>query len=187
MKTFLSLKHWQLFFLFIGPSILFHILTLVSHFLGNNVNAYIIAFPAIMIIFIVILFGWLYAIGTNLHKMIPTSVHLNLKRFKIFLAIPFVYMVIITIIMILISTRHFDEVEPSIPIFAGIMPLHFFSMFCIFYCLYFVAKVIKTVERQQEVTFSDFAGEFFLIWFYPIGIWFIQPKINKLFHESNLT
>jgi len=28
---------------------------------------------------------------------------------------------------------------------------------------------------------SDTASDmFFLIWFYPIGIWIIQPKINKM-------
>lgn len=41
------------------------------------------------------------------------------------------------------------------------------------------AKTIKTVELQKKVTFSDFAGEFFLLWFSPIGIWILQPKINK--------
>lgn len=25
-----------------------------------------------------------------------------------------------------------------------------------------------------------FAGEFFLLWFHPIGIWFIQPKVNAI-------
>ena len=45
--------------------------------------------------------------------------------------------------------------------------------------LYKAAKTIKTVELQKKVTFSDFAGEFFLLWFSPIGIWILQPKINK--------
>ena len=65
-------------------------------------------------------------------------------------------------------------------IFAIIVPVHLFAMFCIFYSLYFVAKTFKTVELQRTVTFSDFAGEFFLLWFYPIGIWIIQPKINRM-------
>jgi hypothetical protein len=63
---------------------------------------------------------------------------------------------------------------------AIILPLHLFAMFCIFYCLYFVAKTIKTAELQREVSFSDFVGEFFMLWFYPIGIWILQPKINQI-------
>jgi putative effector of murein hydrolase LrgA (UPF0299 family) len=68
-------------------------------------------------------------------------------------------------------------------LFAFIIPIHLFAMFCIFYSLYFVAKTIKTVELQRAVTFSDFVLEFFLIWFYPIGIWIIQPQINKMIEE----
>ena len=61
-----------------------------------------------------------------------------------------------------------------------IFPIHLFSMFCIFYLMYKAAKTIKIVEVQKSVKFVDFAGEFFLLWFFPIGIWFLQPKINKL-------
>ena len=25
--------------------------------------------------------------------------------------------------------------------------------------------------------------QFFMIWFYPVGIWIIQPKINKMIEE----
>ncbi len=82
-----------------------------------------------------------------------------------------------------------DRVDESLGFIAGamaiIVPMHLFSMFCIFYSLYFVAKTFKTVELQRETAFSDFAGEFFLIWFYPIGIWIIQPKINKIVETSN--
>jgi len=76
-----------------------------------------------------------------------------------------------------------NGIGPNPGIFGLIIPFHLFSMFCIFYCLYFVAKVFKTVELQRKVTFSDFAGEFFMIWFYPIGIWIVQPKINKMIEK----
>ena len=53
-------------------------------------------------------------------------------------------------------------------------------MFGIFHTMYFAAKTIKCVELKRNVTFSDIAGEFFLIWFFPIGVWILQPRINKL-------
>ncbi|MCC1483634.1 hypothetical protein [Winogradskyella immobilis] len=61
-----------------------------------------------------------------------------------------------------------------------IIPLHLFSMFCIFHTIYYVAKTIKTVELKRRVSFIDFAGDFFLVWFYFIGVWILQPKINKV-------
>ena len=47
----------------------------------------------------------------------------------------------------------------------------------------FEAKVNQSAELQKEVRFSDFAGEFFLIWLFPIGVWFVQPKVNKIMEE----
>jgi hypothetical protein len=37
------------------------------------------------------------------------------------------------------------------------------------------------------VNFGEFAGEFFMLWFYFIGIWIIQPKINKMAENENTT
>ena len=82
-----------------------------------------------------------------------------------------------------------NETPPAVELIMSlvviIIPLHLFSMFCIFYSLYFVAKTYKTVELQRQVSFSDFAGEFFMIWFYPIGIWIIQPKLNKIIENES--
>jgi hypothetical protein len=74
--------------------------------------------------------------------------------------------------------------EPNFMLFTLIFPLHLISMFCVFYCLYFVTKVIKTVERQEKVSFGDCLGDFFLIWFFFIGIWIIQPRINALYQKD---
>ena len=46
---------------------------------------------------------------------------------------------------------------------------------CMFYNLYFVSKNLVVAETGKPASFHDYAGPFFLIWFFPIGIWFIQP------------
>jgi hypothetical protein len=139
----------------------------------------------LMILFMGLFFCWFYSLGTNLHKKLPGNVTMNLKKFKIFLLIPTVYMLLISFYMSSMFSDISTGMEPNLAIFGIIFPLHLFSMFCIFYCLYFIAKELKTVEWQKPVTFSDFAGEFFLIWLFPFGIWIIQPRINKLFSTSN--
>jgi|HubBroStandDraft_2_1064218.scaffolds.fasta_scaffold26755_3 hypothetical protein len=65
-----------------------------------------------------------------------------------------------------------------------IFPLHFLAMFCLFYLLYFVSKSLVLAETCKPASFNDYAGPFFLIWFFPIGIWFIQPRINRQYMES---
>jgi hypothetical protein len=62
--------------------------------------------------------------------------------------------------------------------------LFIFLIFCILYAIYFNAKSLKSVELQRDVTFSDYAADFFLFLFFPIGIWFIQPRINRIFCDD---
>jgi hypothetical protein len=137
-----------------------------------------------MILFIGLFFNWLYALGINLYKKLPATAPMSLTRFKIFLFMPFTYMVLLSLYMSVMFSRILSDDQLNSGMFAWIFPLHLFSMFCIFYCFYFNAKALKSVELQMPATFSDFAGELFLIWFFPIGVWIIQPRINKMFDTT---
>ena len=184
MTKLLTLKHWQLFGLLVGVPIVFQFIIMGSVIASNNPTTMLLFFPIMMILFVGLFFGWFYALGTNLYKKLPPTATMSLTRFKIFLFIPVAYMLLISLFMTGLFSNLSNGGQPNPSIFALIVPLHLFSMFCIFYCLYFNAKALKTVELQKPVTFSDFAGEFFLIWFFPIGIWIIQPRINNLFENS---
>lgn len=49
------------------------------------------------------------------------------------------------------------------------------------YMQYFVSRNLEQAERQKPVGFVDYAGSFFLLYTFPIGLWIIQPRINRLF------
>lgn len=170
MNKLLTLKHWQLFGLMIGVMI-------IDSFFDMTTSQ--VAWAISILLFVLIFFGWFWAMAINLYPKLPPNTNLNLSRFKLFMLIPAVYIAIISLIFggISIGTQGDSTGGYS----AIIVPIHLFSMFCIVWCLAFVAKSLKTVELQKPVTFSDYAGEFFLIWFFPIGVWIIQPRLNKLF------
>lgn len=127
-------------------------------------------------IFYAILPLWIWIVATGLQDKVPEDIKLKVNKFKVFFIIPMVYFVLY-MTLFFPSIMNFD-VEPTL--FLIIMPLHFFAMFCMLYCLYFAAKTIRTVELKRIVHSSDYIGEFFLIWLFPIGVWFIQPRINKI-------
>lgn len=193
IERFLKAKHWQLFILTIGIPMVFQIILMGVMFsnLAMKTNpepaiilSYMQFFPVVMISFMAVLFGWHWSVAIGLQKRVPVNVHMKVKKFKAFFFIPLVYFLCIMIFMSITIQGLFEPSrEPQVGllavIFAIIFPLHLFSMFCILYTLYFVAKTYKTVELQRAVKFSEFAGEFFMIWFFPVGIWIIQPKINK--------
>lgn len=188
INKLLKAKHWQIFFLTCGIPFIFQIFitqSMISGF-GNNENSgsefiltYRVFFPIMMILFMATFFGWFWSIAIGLQKVIPDDLKLKVSRFKIFMVTPIVYMLFF--LSFFISPFVPGGINPIA--FSVIIPLHLFSMFCIFYCMYFVAKTFKTAELLRKVSFGDFAGEFFMIWFFPIGIWVIQPKVNKMIKD----
>ena len=63
---------------------------------------------------------------------------------------------------------------------ALIFPLHILAMIALIYVLAFTARNVMMAERQSPVSFFDYSGPFFLIWFFPIGVWFVQPRVNRI-------
>lgn len=185
MNLFLRVKHWQLFLVTVGiPFILqaFWIYNLVLHvFHDRAIFRYYLKFFPLIIIFCAgpILF-WQWSVALELRKIIPADIKGTVTKFKIFSFVPIIYfsMLIAAILYILPIT---DDFAIRIVVsFSAVVLIHLFTMFCIFYCIYFVAKTLKTAELQRTVFLSDFIGDFFLIWFYPIGIWILQPRLNAL-------
>ena len=62
-----------------------------------------------------------------------------------------------------------------------LMPFQFVSLYCNLYALYFISKLIVMIERKAAVAFKDYIGTFVAAWFSWIGVWSIQPRVNKLF------
>ncbi|MDX2245534.1 MAG: hypothetical protein SF052_02075 [Bacteroidia bacterium] len=186
VSTFLKAKHWQLFLLTFGIPLILE-LALMATMIANRGNdtdlsfmfAYAKIFPIIMVLFMGVWFGWFWSVAIGLQPRVPEDVVMKVNKFKVFFFTPLIYILLLATVFSLFTTG--NGRNPGI--FALIVPLHLFSIFCMFYILYFVSKTIKTVELQREVSFSDFAGEFFMIWFFPIGIWIVQPKINKMVRE----
>lgn len=198
INKFLKAKHWQLFFLMIGLPLLLQFVTMGLIMLnvstgGNPEQTIMISmltlFSITMIIHSGLFFGWFWSIAIGLQVKMPPSVKMKVKKFKTFFFVPLAYIVLISVFIgvslggLLATEKGTNSELMGVFVSSGLI-LHLFSMFCIFYSLYFVSKTIKTVELQREVNFGEFIGEFFMIWFYPIGIWIIQPKINKMVEEE---
>lgn len=201
IDKFLRAKHWQLFIIILGIPLIFQLYLMNSIFsevfAGNEPNVdYMLDFmkyyPIVMILVIGTLFGWMWSISMGLRSKIPEELRPATNLFRIFFFVPLVYLIGLAYLMStffqgfmeLAATNTPPDIDPSIfDIATFIVPLHLFSIFCMFYCFYFTAKTFKTAELQKAVTFSDFIGEFFLVWFSPIGVWIIQPKVNEMVDE----
>ena len=170
MYRFLTAKHWQIFTITFGFPF---ILNLIGLALSPIVGYYPIIIEKlnsiIVLISLIVYLGWLWSVAILFQEKIPIEIRLNSGPFKIILAFLVIYVVLFFGIFHL----------PRISLWFKI-PLQLFPMFCLLYVVYFVSKTLKTVELQREVDFSEFSEEFYMICVLPIGIWTLQPKINKL-------
>jgi hypothetical protein len=79
-----------------------------------------------------------------------------------------------------------QEIIPRMKMFFMIIPLSLISTVLMFYCHYHTGKTLKLVEHGDAPGKVDAIGEFFLIWFYYIGVWFIQPRVNRVVADEIL-
>ena len=114
---------------------------------------------------------WIWSIGIKLQKESLTVSKLKMWIFKISIIFPLAYGIFFFIYYIILH----GEI---------IMSLHLSAMLSIFYAIIFAAKTLKSAELNREATLSDYLGEFFLIWFFPFGIWILQPRIHKLIKKE---
>ncbi|SNR14172.1 membrane protein of unknown function [Tenacibaculum jejuense] len=58
------------------------------------------------------------------------------------------------------------------------LPFHFAAMFNILLLMILTSRTIIKFEKRERLKESNGIGLFFGIWYYFIGIWYIQPKMN---------
>ncbi len=199
-SIFLRAKHWQLFVPLLA--IPFVTMLIFGVFVGITLLAQkpggprevVWVFYLLPILFVIcgfIQFAWFWNVLTKLSKLVNSTVRFPKRRIKLFFFIPIIYIFLVPFLIAFIikttavSNPRFDEMLKLGLLGILFFILHFFSIFCILHTIYFAAKTIRSAELQRNARFSTFVGYFFLIWIFPVGIWFIQPRINALMKKSN--
>lgn len=180
MEIFLRLRHWVIFMLTFGLLLLAFISLMAFNVLSlfTDVEMPIdYALRGILIaqtICFVIGNFWMFAIGTRLHqKYYYDSFLLLIFRWCIYFS------------TLAYSARYM--IFPALDFFDGSIN-RFATLFAVgsaIYCSYFAARLLNSVEQQRDVAFREFAGDFFAFIFYPIGVWWLQPRINKVFGRDS--
>ena len=155
---YLRCKNWQLFLLFFGL------------FLAAGFVLATLWFHVVVVVSAFCILGWYWSLGLFLNSIGPPGLRQKVGFFRFALIYPALYMLVF---------MAFSQ-GPKLASLAIVLPLHLLAMFCMFYALYFVSKCLVLAETSKPASFRDYAGEFFLIWFCPIGVWFIQPRVNRL-------
>ena len=173
MNSIFKLKHWQLFIVLCTTyivSIVFELnLFSIARVVALQISVYL------SVITLIFFFSWIIVTGIYLNN-IPNNPH----HFRMPVLIFAVLCAMISYIEL-----NFERLENeglySPNYFSMLLPL--FALFGISYTFYNVPKSLKSIELGREAVFSEWIFDALLLFAFPIGVWFIQPRLNKIFSE----
>lgn len=172
---FLRLRHWQIFLIAWGP------LTAVLLVLFNFPDLILYYFPIVLGLFLIGClansFSWILAIVNEMTKFVPA---ISMTLFKIEFWVPFTYIwIIIAFALYNLRIRKVQSINVEIELLVSAV-LGIVSVACIIYGLIFAGRIVKAAELQKEPSIKEHLTESCLMLLPPIGLWFIQPKLNKI-------
>jgi len=169
MRFILRLKHWQLFLLTIGLPILANIFGVSGHGQPGTIDMIIGSVTVSGV------FGWIWSIANVLHKKLPDRERFKLWIFRIS------FVIALTVLIWVFRTAEKNTMtDDELSIILFFTPIYLGLMI---FVVLFAAKTLKTVELGRPTNITEYGAEAFLIWMIPIGVWFIQPRLNELTND----
>ena len=166
MNIFLKLKHWQIFLIWIGASIQMQMFM--------KTDFWFISFG----IYVGLIFGWIYSIGKVLNK---DNSELT-KKLNIWSIIYLIAMIPFAINFHSMMNQSYERISPLILVACGII-----GIVAMINVVLISSKTLKETDTSEKLTFAKYALEFFLILYMVIGVWILQPKLNKLLNRTEST
>ncbi len=160
MKLFLQLKHWQILTLFILMAIT------CSKVMGDKFDILFI------VIYVFCFIGWIYSIGKVANKLNRKSKVENYKE-NLWFALYFV-----TLVILMDSGADFQNSERLNGWVRFVLVV--IAMVSMIKLIVFSSKSLVQYETQKNVSFSEYFYEFIMILFFPIGVFVLQPRLNKI-------
>jgi hypothetical protein len=176
MYRLLNLKSWQTFGLIVIMPLLLMILGGILSKTTEIRTFSTIAALAAALTMVVTYYGWIFCAGVKLNNQDLSENKLNLSLFKTL----FILALILFIVVNPILKKTFAEESV---IFTRINGLISFISFL--YCIYFVTKSLRNIEKERNIKSGNIFLDFMIIWILPVGIWTIQPRISRIFSDKN--
>lgn len=161
-SLFVRAKHWQLFVLSLT-------LALVELFVLRPPSSAAVVRGGVTALVIVFLLAWLCSVGSFLNSIVQPSLRLNMSLFYFTLTIPLLYAAFSLV-------QNENSLPPTVRITSKVV-----AAVCTIYDFGFVADSLVRAETDKPAPFADVAPLSLLIWLFEIGVWFVQPRINRLY------
>lgn len=155
------------------PTAFLFVASLLPTFL---IDTQTVVWTSVVIILIIFFSLWVYSITYLLLGAIETEPQSSFKNFTMVLSIAVCYTLALSIYFI----QTYDSVQEPTWILLIFIIGNFFLGYAYFFILGFVAKIVATAELKKKPVFEDYIVIFLALILFPIGIWWLNPKIKRL-------
>jgi len=189
MKFLLDVKHWFIFFCaFIVPALVILYGYYQVKVDVKNMTLWLYLIPIGIAIMQMVIYGWLWVVGSKLTDIVPVDSS-KVAAYKGIIIVPFFTLVAIlafwVIIPFMFPLSKLSSADMMVLFTTGAVVIQGFFIISFLYCFYLLSILLKQNEVMDYVDFKECFKEFFLILFLPVGIWFLQPVINKTLGKAN--
>ena len=184
-NSILKAKHWQVFLIvLILPTLIYLATSSINSPLIQILSTYL--YTTLSIVGIMI---YLWLVTISLQKSLPKSKRKLSSRYDILFTIPILLFILLVVMHILKidgaigiigDENRAKAVFVSEKMLKTTLPLIFALTASALLCVLIVSKALKSAMLKKEVKFTEYIPELIQFIFFPIGIWILQPKINKL-------
>ena len=177
-RVLLGSKHWQIFVLWLAVNAFFNFAASVAnHQSLFSLSVEPLTFPARVLQsgISIVIWAWAYFAGSFFNSIMPATLRLR----------PSVFGLAVGGMWILSLWSPPFRLVPS-PV---MLAYTFVGLICWAYVVRFPVKTLVILETRKPAICWQYFGTFLAAFFFPIGIWFIQPRINQLYaaHQSPAT
>jgi hypothetical protein len=156
----IRIRPWALFLILVCPAIAASVISEPDQYSVLEISANLIS--------TVVYFSWLWSINRFVRSRPEASV--NDKFFYVCLGIAFLCFLIFNLSAFFVDFSKANH--PSIVSLAILL--------LAVYCMVATSRALKSFELRRQAVVREYFWDFVSLLVFPIGIWFLQPRINRL-------
>ena len=164
MDIVFKAKHWQIFVGYILLNLIVWLIYMTDQTTGSFLE----------IVLGLIYFGWTLLLGYGLARR---QNKLNSTGFKTFIITGVLLIVVVSLSS---QLKWIQEIQTGPTGFLIIVVLAVYVLTSLAIVYSYPVRTLKQLETDEEIDINDYFGDVFLLIFFPIGIWTIQPRVNRL-------
>ena len=170
MNEIVRLKHWQVFSIIGVGYIMSYVLPTTNFKIGNITSIELAAIVTTITLFL--LFFWTLTIGLFLNSIAKNTYH-----FKNWILILAIFSCILGYTYL--NLQRLKLANDFLPFWVSSVST-LLTFWGLYYSFYQVAKSLKSIELNREARFSECIIDAITLFALPIGVWFIQPRVNRI-------